>query len=112
MTDTHLFRVGQNINKIRHLVVKLGKSEVKSNILFLAKGLKSFKKWSGVSITHDLTKLQCQEEKLKEVELRSKADDRNCHLSAAERSQKIWRVVGGRGTRSLALRDVQLDRHK
>ena len=76
--------------------------------MFMAKGLKNQDKWKGVSITHDLTKWQCQKEKMMEVELRKMAEEKNNHLSVIEKSQKIWKVVGGRGTRCLALRDVLL----
>lgn len=87
-------------------MLKLKCSEAKSKIMFVAKGLKYNKKWIGVSITHDLTKLQCQNEEVKEMELRMMAEEKNSHLSVLEKSKKIWKVVGGRGTRGLALIDI------
>ena len=108
VSDCHLFRVGKLSDRNRPLVLKLNSQEDKSKIMFMAKGLKNKDKWKGVSITHDLTKLQCQKERMKEVELKKMAEEKNNHLSVIEKSQKIWKVVGGRGTRCLALRDVLL----
>ena len=106
LTNCHLFRVGIHIEKNRPLVLKLNCPEAKSKILYVAKGLKYNEKWKGVSITHDLTKLQCQREKVKEVELKKMAEEKNSQLSEIQRSKKIWKVVGGRGTRGLALKEI------
>ena len=106
LSACQLFRVGKFINKNRPLVLKLSCSETKSKIMFVAKGLKFLEKWKGVSITHDLTKLQCQKEKVKEMELRMMAEEKNSHLSVIAQSKKIWKVVGGRGTRGLVLIDI------
>ena len=106
LADDQIFRVGKNMCKCRPLIVKLNMPEIKSKIMFLAKNLKNNVKWKGVSITHDLTKLQCQEEKLREIELRRRANEKNCH--SLDKGM-IWKVVGGRGARHLALRSVLLD---
>ena len=105
LDETQFFRVGRNLGRCRPLVLKLKNECEKAEILFLAKSLKNKRKWQGVSITHDLTKLQCQEEKAREVELRSIAEERNRSLPGGEKS-KEWKVVGGRGTRRLMLRDT------
>ena len=105
LDETQFFRVGRNLERCRPLVLKLKNECEKAEILFLAKSLKNKRKWQGVSITHDLTKLQCQEEKAREVELRSIAEERNRSLPGGEKS-KEWKVVGGRGTRRLMLRDT------
>ena len=73
--------------------------------MFKAKRLKDFQNLRGVSITHDLTKQQCQAEKVEEIKLQRKAAENNRHL--LEKSTKVWKVVGGRGTRRLALRDKE-----
>ena len=81
-------------------MLKLKDKGEKAEILFMAKSLKNKRKWQGVSITHDLTKLQCQEEKAKEVVLRSIAEGRNQSLTEEEKCNK-WKAVGGKGTRRL-----------
>ena len=106
LSDCHIFRVGKFINKNRPLVLKLNCSETKCKIMLVAKGLKYNQKWKGVSITHDLTKLQCQKEKVKEMQLKMMVEEKNSHLSVIEKSKKIWKVVGGRGTRGLVLIDI------
>ena len=82
-------------------IVKLENQEEKAKILFNAKKLKNNKTWTGVSITHDLTKQQCQTETLKERELKKEAVEKNSRLSKSY--PKIWKVVGGRGTRRVTL---------
>ena len=86
LDETQFFRVGRNLGRCRPLVLKLKNECEKAEILFLAKSLKNKRKWQGVSITHDLTKLQCQEEKAREVELRSIAEERNWSFPEGERS--------------------------
>ena len=93
------------MEKCRPLIVKLRNQEEKAEILFKAKRLKNNQNWEGVSITHDLTKQQCQEEKIVELELKRKAEEMNCQLLENEKFEKFWKVVGGRGTRRLVLRN-------
>ena len=99
--DTQYFRTGRKTGKCRPLVVKLMNPEEKAEVLFKAKGLKNNRVWKGIAITHDLTKEQCQVEKVREAELRREAEERNCHLSCEDKS--VWKVVGGRGTRRVIL---------
>ena len=103
--NTQFFRTGRSLEKCRPLIVKLRNQEEKAEILFKAKRLKDNQNWRGVSITHDLTKQQCQAEKVEEIKLQRKAAENNRHL--LEKSTKVWKVVGGRGTRRLALRDKE-----
>ena len=101
------FRVGKyNSQNYRPLVIKLPNAIIKSDILAKAKMLKGNEKWKGVSITHDLTKMQCAEEKTNELLLRQEAVKRNEGLSPEEKLTKIWKVVGGRGSRALAFRPL------
>ena len=101
------FRVGKyNCQNYRPLVIKLPNAIIKSDILAKAKMLKGNEKWKGVSITHDLTKMQCAEEKTNELLLRNEAVKRNEGLSPEEKLTKIWKVVGGRGSRALAFRPL------
>ena len=79
---------------------------MKADILFKAKTLRNNKKWEGLAITHDLTKLQCQEEKVMEMTLEREAELRNQALPGNHTTNKIWRVVGGRGTRHWALKNI------
>ena len=99
--DAQYFRTGRKTGKYRPLVVKLKNPEEKAEVLFKAKGLKNNRVWKGIAITHDLTKEQCQVEKVREAELRREAEERNCHLSCEDKS--VWKVVGGRGTRRVIL---------
>ena len=102
--DSQIFRVGrENLDTPRPLIIKLRNHDSKAHILFKAKGLKNNEKWKGISITHDLTKLQCQEVKAREIELRNMADNKNSLLSEPEKACKIWRVVGGHANRHLKL---------
>ena len=101
--DTQFFWTGRSLEKCRPLIVKLRNQEEKAEILFKAKRLKDNQNWRGVSITHDLTKQHCQAEKVEEIKLQRKAAENNRHL--LEKSTKVWKVVGGRGTRRLVLRD-------
>ena len=95
------------MEKCRPLILKLENQEEKAKILFNAKKLKNNKTWTGVSITHDLTKQQCQTEKLKEMELKKEAVEKNSRLSKEEKNTRVWKVVGGRGTRCLVLRNKE-----
>ena len=99
-----LFWTGRSLEKCRPLIVKLRNQEEKAEILFKAKRLKNNPCWKGISITHDLTKQQCQAEKVEEMELQRKAAEKNCQLLSHEKSANVWTVVGGRGTRRHVLR--------
>ena len=100
------FRVGKyNSQNYRPLVIKLPNAIIKSDILAKAKMLKGNEKWKGVSITH-MTKMQCAEEKTNELLLRQEAVKRNEGLSPEEKLRKIWKVIGGRGSRALAFRPL------
>ena len=105
VNNTQIYRTGSSLEKCRPLIVKLRNQEEKAEILFKAKSLKNNQNFQGVSITHDLTKRQCQAEKVREMDLRREAEEKNCHLSENEKSDKVWKVVGGRGTRRVVLRD-------
>ena len=48
---------------------------------------------------------QCQAERVKEMEFKKMAEEKNSHLSGSGKSTKVWKVVGGQGTRCLALRE-------
>ena len=102
-TDPHCnFRVGsQGSGKARPMVVKLGHASIKHQILRNARKLKGMAQWTGVIITHDLTKLECQEEKFHEIKLRQYAEEMNQSMSTEEKMSKIWKVVGGRGERRI-----------
>ena len=83
--------------KKRPIVIKLSDTGKKNEILLRARNLKGNTKWSGVVITHDLTKMECHEEKAREIQLRQEVDERNKKLSITERQMRFWKVVGGRG---------------
>ena len=105
VTDVQsMYRVGRpSAEKKRPIIIKLTSSDMKREILFKARNLKGNPRWKGVVITHDLTKLQCLEEKNHELKLRHEVQKNNSMLSEVEKQIKVWRVVGGRGRRHLAL---------
>ena len=105
VTDVQsMYRVGRpSAEKKRPIIIKLTSSDMKREILFKARNLKGNPRWKGVVITHDLTKLQCLEEKNHELKLRHEVQKNNSMLSEVEKQIKVWKVVGGRGRRHLAL---------
>ena len=89
--------------KPRPVVVRFDQPEIKTEILQKAKRLKGSCKWPSLVITHDLTKIQCLEEKNHELKLRRDAEMMSASLTSTQRQTKQWRVVGARGKRRLAL---------
>ena len=83
-------------------MVKFACLEKKKAMLLKAKKLKGMEKWTGMVVTHDMTKLECQMEKAWEIKLRQDAEFMNSSLSAVERSVKFFKVVGGRRERRIA----------
>ena len=105
VTDVQsMYRVGRpSAEKKRPIIIKLTSSDMKREILFKARNLKGNPRWKGVAITHDLTKLQCLEEKNHELKLRHEAEINNAMFSEVEKQIKVWKVVRGRGRWHLAL---------
>ena len=87
--NIQFFRTGRSLEKCRPLIVKLKNQEEKAEILFKAKRLKNNQYWKGISITYDLTKQQCQAEKVEEMELQRKAAEKNCQLLSYEKSANV-----------------------
>ena len=69
----------------------------------MARKLKGMAKWQGVSTSHDLTKMECMEERNKELILKQEAESKNAVLSELEKHSKFWKVIGGRGRRRVVL---------
>ena len=103
--DAHaIFRVGKEASGgKRPIVIKLKDDNKKYQILSNAKKLKGSIKWQKVVITHDLTNMECQEERQWEIELQHQAIEKNKGLSSHEKKSKSWKVIGGRGGRRIAL---------
>ena len=98
------YRVGQPSNeRKRPIVIKFGNIGKKNEILMRAKKLKANTKRSGVVSAHDLTNMECQEEKWREMQLRQDAEEKNKKLSDTEKQSAFWKVIGGRGERHVAL---------
>ena len=96
------FRVGKfEDGRKRPVIIKFAHIGRKFEILIKAKNLKGKPEWSGVAITHDLTKFQCLQEKKHELHLRIQADKRNATRS--DNDAHSWRVVGARGAQRLML---------
>lgn len=98
------YRIGRpNDAKKRPIVIKLMDTMMKNEILFKAKNLKGNEKWKQVGITHDLTKMECLDEKNRELQMRQAAAAKNAALSEEQKNTKCWKVIGGRGRRHVAL---------
>ena len=74
----------------------------KRQIFMNARNLRGMESWTGVTIAHDLTKMEYQEEQIQESILREKVGEMNQNLSVEEKRQKIWKIVGGQGCRPIA----------
>ena len=76
-SDTHgHFRVGLlNSERPRPIVIKLAHATKKQEILMNARNLKGMESWIGVTIAHDLTKMEYQEERIQESVLREKVKE-------------------------------------
>ena len=53
-----------------------------------ARNLKGMESWTGVTIAHDLTKMEYQEERIQESNLRKKIEELNQNLSVEEKKAK------------------------
>ena len=60
-----------------------------------ARNLRGMESWTGVTVAHDLTKMEYQEERVQELNLHKKVEEINQNLSVEEKKQKIWKIVGG-----------------
>ena len=99
-----IYRVGNSsVNKKRPIVIKFASIGMKNAILSRASQLRWHEKWRGVVITHDLTKIEYLEEKQREFQLKKSAEERNQKLTESEKKLSLWKVIGGRGRRHVAL---------
>ena len=64
------------------------------------KNLKGQEKWNKISVSPDLTKMQCMEDKKLFIILSDKAKERN---EASNARDGIWKVIGRRGNKRLVL---------
>ena len=65
------FRVGRlNSERPRLIVIKLTNANKKQEILMNARNLRGMESWTGVTIAHNLTKMEYQEEQMQESNLR------------------------------------------
>ena len=62
------------------------------------KNLKGQSRWNSVSVTLDLTKMQCTEEKQIYNLLAKKAQEKN---EVIDVSEGFWKVIGGRGRKRI-----------
>ena len=70
----------------RPVIVKFAHIGRKSEILQKARNLKGKSVWNGVAITHDLTKLQCLEERKNELYLRLEKKEMLLSLIVGDRN--------------------------
>ena len=93
LEETSIFCVGRECTDGRRpIIIKLNDQETKSHILFKAKSLKNNAKWKGISIAHDLTKMQCQQAKAMEMQLRKTAHEKmlfSPNLNGPKKSGKL-----------------------
>ena len=96
-----IFQVG----KKRPIVIKFASIGMKNAILSCASQLRWHEKWRGVVITHNLTvtKIKYLEEKQRECQLKKSSEERDQKLTESEKKLSLWKVIGGRGRRHVAL---------
>ena len=86
----------------RPLLMSFNNVSEKESLLGKASKLKDLADWKSVSLVQDLTKKQRQQEH----SLREKCDTMNADRSDDDAKNWIWKIVGRRGERRIAKRDV------
>ena len=93
------FRVGKVVEgKFRPLIIRFTSKHDRDDVYDRLKNLKGQSRWNSVSVTLDLTKMQCTEEKQIYNLLAKKAQDKN---EVIDVSEGFWKVIGGRGRKRI-----------
>ena len=86
----------------RPLLMSFNNVSEKESLLGKASKLKDLAEWNSVSLVQDLTKKQRQQEH----SLREKCDTMNADRSDDDAKNWKWKIVGRRGERRIAKRDL------
>ena len=93
------FRVGKVVEgKFRPLIIRFTSKHDRDDVYDRLKNLKGQSRWNSVSVTLDLTKMQCTEEKQIYNLLAKKVQDKN---EVIDVSEGFWKVIGGRGKKRI-----------
>jgi hypothetical protein len=105
------FRSGtykEDQEKPRPIIIGFKDSNRKQEVMNKARNLSKSTVFKEVSIAHDLTKLQREED----LELRNTATRRNADMDDEEQGNFQWRVLGPKGQRRLVKMKVTKDNRK
>ena len=95
------FRVGKGTEgRPRPLIIRFLSKHERNEVYGKLKNLKGQKKWNKISVSPDLTKMQCMEDKKLFIILSDKAKERN---EASNAREGVWKVIGRRGNKRLVL---------
>ena len=95
------FRVGKGTEgRARPLVIRFLSKHERNEVYSKLKNLKGQEKWNKISVSPDLTKMQCMEEKQLFDILSKQAKEKN---EASDARDGLWKVIGRRGNKRLVL---------
>ena len=93
------FRIGKGVEgKSRPLIIRFASKHERDDVYGRLKNLKGQTRWTNISVTLDLTKMQCMEEKEIYNLLAKKAQEKNEVIDVRE---GFWKVIGGRGKKRI-----------
>jgi len=100
-TVNSAFRVGKGTEgRARPLVIRFLSKHERNEVYSKLKNLKGQEKWNKISVSPDLTKMQCMEEKQLFDILSKQAKEKN---EASDARDGLWKVIGRRGNKRLVL---------
>ena len=95
------FRIGKGTEgRPRPLIIRFLSKHERNEVYSKLKNLKGQEKWNKISVSPDLTKMQCMEDKQLFIILSDKAKERN---EAGDARDGVWKVIGRRGNKRLVL---------
>ena len=93
------FRIGKEVEgQARPLVIHFWTKQERNDVFANLKNLKGQVKWNKISVSPDLTKIQCAEEKQIYNLLLKEAQEKN---EAIDVGKGFWKVIGGRGNKRI-----------
>ena len=95
------FRVGKGTEgRARPLIIRFLSKHERNEVYSKLKNLKGQEKWNKISVSPDLTKMQCMEEKQLFDILSKQAKEKN---ETSDARDGLWKVIGRRGNKRLVL---------
>ena len=83
-----------------NLVIRFLSKHERNEVYGKLKNLKGQEKWNKISVSPDLTKMQCMEEKQLFDILSKQAKEKN---ESSDTRDGLWKVIGRRGNKQLVL---------